>query len=378
MYNHFTKNFDFKNTAKIIFSKPNKYNFIKTTIKPVIIKGEKTWQAEQFDGEKVFHTTVTKKSLLEYIKSNLIDNYKEINIVQTDKSTVLKKNKKGNVYEKVTKNKTPIEINLDHNVQKQYILAEGLPIEPLVDLGIFSKEYKIIKSKYDKYKQINKFVEIIDNAIKSCDINNFTILDFGCGKSYLTFILYYYFTVIKKMDVNIIGYDLKQDVVDNCNQIAKKYKFDKLSFICGDIATADIDGTHIDMMISLHACDTATDYALHKAVTQNIKYIFSVPCCQQEVNSQIEADNALNIVLNHGLIKERFSALLTDSIRCEVLKLHGYDVGVIEFVDFDHSPKNLMIRAIKNKNTYNNIASKQLEDLTKYLSISPKIIDLFY
>ncbi len=376
MYNHFTKNFTPNNTAKITFSKPDKYEFKKTTIKPLMIKNERAWQVEQFDGEKAFHTTVAENDLLEYIKTIIIGNYKEINIAQTDKSIVLKKSKKGAIFEKVTKNKKPIEINLDHNVQKKYILAEGLHIEPLVDLGVFNKEYKVIKSKYNKYKQINKFVEIIDNAIKNEDINNFTILDFGCGKSYLTFILYYYFTVIKKADVNIIGYDLKQDVVDDCNKIAKKYKFNNLSFICGDVANADTGSTHIDMMISLHACDTATDYALHKAIKQNIKYVFSAPCCQQEVNAQIKTDDNINIMLKHGLIKERFSALLTDAIRCEILKLQGYDVGVIEFVDFDNSPKNLMIRAIKNKKLKTANTSKELQSLIKNLNITPKIIEL--
>ncbi len=376
MYNDFTKNFTLNNTAKITFSKPDKYEFKKTTIKPLMIKNERAWQVEQFDGTKAFHTTVYENKLLDYIKHNVINNYKEINIVQTEKSIVLKKNKKGNVFEKITKNKNPIKINLNHNVKKQYILAEGMKIEPLVDLGVFNEEYKVIKSKYNKYRQINKFVEIIDNALRKEDINKFTILDFGCGKSYLTFILYYYFTVIKKAEVKIIGYDLKQDVVDDCNKIAKKYKFKNLSFICGDVANADTGSAYIDMMISLHACDTATDYALHKAIKQNIKYVFSAPCCQQEVNAQIKTDDNINVMLQHGLIKERFSALLTDAIRCEVLKLQGYDVGVIEFVDFDNSPKNLMIRAIKNPKLKTQIVSKQLQELTKNLNITPKIIEL--
>lgn len=376
MYKEFKKIFLTNEIVKITFSIADKaFEFKKTVIKPVEIKCGKVYHVENFDGQKAFHKNLSDAELLLYIKEELIEHYREVNIVAKDSSTVIKKSKKGKVMVKTTASKESRVVDLTHNKQKQYLLEEGMEIDALVDLGVFNKSYKIVKSKYNKYKQINRFVEIIDHALKDVDINNFTILDFGCGKSYLTFILYYYFTKIKGANVNIIGYDLKQDVVDNCNDIAKKYEFNNLEFINGDIAEAEIKGMHIDMMISLHACDIATDYALDKAIKSKVKYIFSVPCCQHEINSQIETSSVSDIMLKHGLIKERFSALLTDAIRCEILKLKGYSVDVVEFVDFDHSPKNLMIRAIKNKTAKLHI-KEALRPLMMEYNIKPALLKL--
>ena len=215
-----------------------------------------------------------------------------------------------------------------------------------MDLGVFTKDFKIVRAKYDKFRQINRFVELVAQGVKDEGADTIRILDFGCGKSYLTFILYYYFAVRRGIKTEIIGYDLKADVVERCNEIAARYGYEGLRFEVADVTRDTLADTKIDMVVTLHACDTATDYALAYAINRKVKHIFSVPCCQHEINLSIRKGGELDLLLEHGIIKERVCALLTDSIRAAVLEDAGYAVDVIEFVDFEHSPKNLMLRAV--------------------------------
>ena len=342
------------------FSKDEEFN--KISVRPVLIKNTPCFQAERFKNNQVFHLNMSENDFL-LMLSDAFKKYAQISFFKPGETITYSVNKNGSVKKSTSKNnlKTPSAPS-GNNRKKEYIFNEGENIPALVDLGVFTKDFKIVKSKYDKFKQINRFIEIVNDAFINDKNDDITILDFGCGKSYLTFIIYYYFAEVKKKNVKIIGYDLKKDVVENCNKIAEKYNYKNLRFVVSDVTKDTLYDEHIDMVISLHACDTATDYALNYAIQKKVKYIFSVPCCQHEVNKTIKTGGDFDILLKHGLIKERMSALLTDSIRAGILEDMGYSVDVLEFVDFSHSPKNIMIRAKKTKKR-NDKNRKQIKDL---------------
>ena len=335
--------------SKAVFSQPiDKTDNQKVNIRPVLLKGELRYQLESFRDNKAFHRNVTGEELLKTVENQLESRYRQA-LVVTDKETIQYSMKVNGSYKRHATASLPLPGKVQsHNREKEYILKEGENIPALVDLGVFTADFKIVRAKYDKYKQINRFIELIDHAFKDYGKDSITILDFGCGKSYLTFILYYYFSVKRKINATIIGYDLKEDVVKRCGEIARKYGYEGLEFVRADVTKDVLTDRNIDMIVTLHACDVATDFALHYAITKKADFIFSVPCCQHEVNSAIRRGGDLDILLKHGIIKERVSALLTDAIRANVLEDMGYTVDMIEFIDFDHSPKNIMIRARRN------------------------------
>ena len=274
---------------------------------------------------------------------SLVEDYKQLNIFSTEFEFMIKISKAGKIFLSKNKTKNYVKISTSNNRVKNYIFKENEIIQPLIDMGIYTKDGKIIKSMYDKYRQINRFIELIDDYMKDNNLKSVNIVDFGCGKSYLTFVVYYYFRYIKNIDINMIGLDLKEDVIKKCNDTAKKYGYSSLHFELGDI-NGYKPQMNVDMVITLHACDTATDYALFNAINWNVKMIFSVPCCQHEINNQISSKN-LPIITRYGLIKERIASDFTDIIRCNLLKAMSYNVDMIEFVAFEHTPKNILIRA---------------------------------
>lgn len=332
--------------VKAVFSQPlDNTADSRVIVRPVLIKKRRRFQLERFRDNKAFHWNLGEEELIK-AAGELDGCYRQV-LIQTGSDSAQYSLRRNGRYKKSLSAALPRPGGEaeSHNREKAYILREGENIPALVDLGVFTRDMKIVRAKYDKYKQINRFVELIDQEFSQSGRKRITILDFGCGKSYLTFILYYYFSVKKGMDVKIIGYDLKEDVVARCGQIAEKYGYGGLEFVRADVTRDRLYDREIDMIVSLHACDTATDFALDYAIKKNAEYIFSVPCCQHEINAGIGKGGELDLLLSHGIIKERLSALLTDSIRAAVLEDMGYQVDMIEFTDFEHSPKNIMIRA---------------------------------
>ena len=318
----------------------------RVDIRPVLLKKERRYQIERFRDNRAYHRNVDAQELLSVFSSELDGRFRQALIATAEGSAQYTLRRDGG-YKRTGRAAVPRPGGeaQSHNREKEYLIAEGERVPALVDLGVFTEDFRIVRAKYDKYKQINRFVELIDQQFAGSDRRDITILDFGCGKSYLTFIIYYYFAVKKGMDVKIIGYDLKADVVERCNAVAEKYGYAGLRFVTADVTRDALYDEHIDMMVTLHACDTATDYALFYAVQKRADYIFSVPCCQHEVNASVKKGGELDIFLKYGIIKERACALLTDAVRADILEDMGYSVDMIEFTDFEHSPKNIMIRA---------------------------------
>ena len=348
----------------VIISNPRKKDGVtKIKIRPLLMKGNICYQEESFTNNQAFHKNITEEELISNIDDYAKD-FKQIEIKSAKNDYICLVSKKLKVNVKAKKNMTTDEsVNMDsfsHNRTKKYVLPQNKPVDFLVELGVMTAEGKVKDKKYDKFRQINRFLEFVEDiADKLPDDREITILDFGCGKSYLTFAIYYYLHEMKKMDVRIIGLDLKKDVIEKCNRLKEKLNYEKLTFLNGDIADYN-ELSKVDMVVTLHACDTATDYALAKAVAWNAKVILSVPCCQHELNKQIKCET-LQPVLKYGLLKERMSALFTDGLRASLLEQQGYNVQILEFIDMEHTPKNILIRAVKNSKKNN----KDNEKMTK-------------
>ena len=332
-----------------------------------IEKKEKHFQIAQYSDKQVFHKNVDEEELISFCIEEFGVNFLQLNAWMLGGEASLKLTKKRKLLFDIKKadNSALADEVRDNNRKKNYILEEGKVIEPLIDMGIFTKEGKIVSSMYDKFKQINRFIEIIDDELKKKIITHLNIIDFGCGKSYLTFIVYYYLTEIKKIKVNMIGLDLKEDVIKKCNNAAKKYGYENLSFELGDINGYSAP-FKVDMVITLHACDMATDFALYNAINWGANYIFSVPCCQHELNAQIKSET-FSLMTRYGIIKERFSALVTDAIRGNLLEYKGYNVNLLEFVDLSHTPKNILIRAVKNPNKAENVKLRAMDEVNRMM-----------
>ena len=357
------------NFISAILSNPREKDGVKKVkVRPILKQGQLLFQCELHQNNQVFHENLEAKDAVEKL-SEYMNLFKQMQLeTKMVRYTVLV-SKKGKVTVQKKKQSGCVkEADLSHNRSKKYILQEGITVPFLQDLGVMTKEGKIVRTKFDKFRQINRFLEFIEDILPQlAKDREVTILDFGCGKSYLTFAMYYYLHELKKYDVRIIGLDLKTDVIRHCNQLSEKYGYEKLKFLEGNIA--DYTGVEeVDMVVTLHACDTATDYALDKAVGWNAKVILSVPCCQHEVNGQI-ASETLEPLLKYGLIKERMAALVTDAMRAEYLESQGYDAQILEFIDMEHTPKNILIRAIKTGKKKKNM--DKIKECEEFLHIRP-------
>lgn len=348
----------------------------KVKIKPVLIKKEFMFQTITYIGTQVFHENLSNESVIEFIMIQLSEQYRQMEIETTEVRATVLISKKGKVTikKKLLTENFDKKIDLSHNREKQYILQEGTPVPFLVDLGVQTIEGKTVQSKSDKFKQINRYLEFIRDVLPQLPKDKeISIIDFGCGKSYLTFALYYFLHEKQNLQVRIIGLDLKQDVIEHCNQLRTKYGYSGLQFLYGDISTYT-GADQVDMVVTLHACDTATDYALYKAVKWGAKVILSVPCCQHELNRQID-NEMMKPILKYGLVKERMSALITDAIRADLLENCGYETQILEFIDMEHTPKNILIRAIKKEQQDFTLDSK-LEVFLDEFHLEPTLLKL--
>lgn len=368
---------------RVILSNPSsKDGVIKICARPMLKNKSLLFQIEEYTKTQVFHKNLTAGDAGSYLTGKLSSDTSSqtasfknalvetqsftANVLVSKKGTITIK-KKMNVSAKQPK------ISLSHNRKKKYILEEGIPVPFLIDLGVMTQNGNIVNAHYDKFRQINRFLEYIEDILPSLPTGReLRILDFGCGKSYLTFAIYYYLKVLKGYPVRITGLDLKEDVIRHCNELAVKYGYDKLEFLCGDIAYYD-GCSQVDMVVTLHACDTATDYALAKAVGWGAKVILSVPCCQHELNKQMKND-LLSPVLHYGILKERMAALMTDGLRAQILEANGYRTQILEFIDMAHTPKNLLIRAVYNGHCADNKA--QINELLAAFDVNPTLYRL--
>ena len=368
---------------RVILSNPSsKDGVIKICARPMLKNKSLLFQIEEYTKTQVFHKNLTAGDAGSYLTGKLSSDtssqtasFKNA-LVETQSFTAnVLVSKKGTITIKKKMNasaKQP-KISLSHNRKKKYILEEGIPVPFLIDLGVMTQNGSIVNAHYDKFRQINRFLEYIEDILPSLPTDReLRILDFGCGKSYLTFAIYYYLKVLKGYPVRITGLDLKEDVIRHCNELAVKYGYDKLEFLCGDIAYYD-GCSQVDMVVTLHACDTATDYALAKAVGWGAKVILSVPCCQHELNKQMKND-LLSPVLHYGILKERMAALMTDGLRAQILEANGYRTQILEFIDMAHTPKNLLIRAVYNGHCADN--KDQINELLAAFDINPTLYRL--
>ena len=341
----------------------------KVKLRPVELKGKLCYQASVTEGTKVYHKNYSREEIIDYLEQAM-EEFRQLQVTGRSQDGSILISKKGKATIK-TKNHKAVQNEsvkiAPHNRVKQYILKEGTAAPFLVDLGVMTKDGKIVASRYDKFRQINRFLEFIRDILpKLPKDREITILDFGCGKSYLTFAMYYYLHELKEYDIRIIGLDLKKDVIRHCNELSEKYGYEKLRFLKGDIA--DYTGVNkVDMVVTLHACDTATDYALAKAVGWDAKVILSVPCCQHELNRQIK-NEMLQPIMRYGILKERMAALITDGLRAELLESKGYETQLLEFIDMEHTPKNILIRAVKTGKPHE---IKELGACEKFLGVDP-------
>ena len=346
----------------------------KIVIRPVSIKRKPQLQVSEHHDEKVIHRNVSPAECRTLIRGLLVSDYKQalFHTLDHDYHVLLGKKNRITILKKPP---TKSVGDLSHNRSKNYVLEEGVPIPFLVKLGVMNAMGKVHADRRDKFKQINRFLEIVSDVISAFEKKKtIRILDFGCGKAYLSFALYHYLHHILHYDVEMIGLDLKKDVIIQINQLAQQMEFKNLHFVQGDINTYECEGM-IDLMVTLHACDTATDAALEKAVRWGAKIILSVPCCQHELFSQV-SNSSLKPLLQHGLLKERFAALATDAARGKLLECLGYHVQIIEFIDPEHTPKNILIRAVRKSPSHKCVDKKALAEYRAFkemLIINPSL-----
>lgn len=363
---------------KLVISNPvnRKAEFRKIVIHLFQQQGRFRYQIEKFTEKQAFHINIEVSDLYEILLTYFGPEYLQIGAWTTAWEYQGKISRQGKLLQNRRRNSEEEQIRTGNNKEKNYCIPEGIVIPPLVDMGIFTKEGKVVRSKYDKYRQINRYLELVEDVLKELPEGQLNIIDFGCGKSYLTFLLYYYLVEVKKLQVTMTGLDLKEDVIRTCRETAEKYHYDNLKFELGDIHGYQTSKP-VHMVITLHACDTATDYALYHAIQWRTKVILSVPCCQHEWNRQMHGQQ-LSILSRYGIIKERTAALMTDAVRGNLLEYCGYRTQLLEFIDLEHSPKNILIRAVRTSSSESRKqeALREAEEIIDTFNVNPALYQL--
>lgn len=369
---------------QIVVSAPRKKEGLsKLKVRPVMINNQLCYQVSSFIDTKVYHENQTAQELMQALPEMALQSFKQVEIHTKSWQATVLIGKKGNVTVRKKLVSSTKEPELSHNRKKKYLLNPERRPAFLQDLGVQTADGRIVNSRYDKFRQINRFLEFIEDILPALPTNRrVRIIDFGCGKSYLTFAMYDYLTAVKKLEVDIIGLDLKKDVIRTCNRLAEKYGYKDLHFYEGNIQNFT-GADSVDMVVTLHACDTATDYALERAVKWGAEVILSVPCCHHEMNRQIKCE-PLSPLFSYGLIQERSAALFTDALRARILETAGYDTQLLEFIDMEHTPKNILLRCIKRKRQAGNVAEveyrrkvrEEVERLIAFLQVQPTLWEL--
>lgn len=373
----FTNVFIEDKPVKMVFSnkrrKSLEYN--KVTVRPIMIGEEMQYQAEYTFEKKATHKNFGRDEAVDFCVKLIADDFKQANIFTVTSDIQVLASKAENP--RITKKTASLSYqNVAHNRVKNYAIPDGVPCDFLIKLGVMDKAGKVIPKQYSKFRQINRYLEIVEDVFPYLPDGKekpIKIIDFGCGKAYLTFAIYYYLKIKKQRNVEIIGLDLKKDVIKFCNKIAQELGYNELKFLMGDIA--DYTNDEADMVVTLHACDTATDYALMNAVSWNTKVILSVPCCQHELFSQIDND-IHKPMLKYGILKDRLTEYLTDGLRGLKLESKGYEVAMIEFTSLEHTARNIMIKAVKTgsaDSSKTKKAQEQYEALRDFYHVNPTI-----
>ena len=358
-----------------VFSDPTstqKVAFKKAQVRPIQLRGQLMHQWEYHSTGKVLHKNRTSEESLAEIADLMANSFKQVQVYTPDSDIQVLVNKKLQA-RVLTGKPTKKPRALEHNVAKRYIIAEGEPCDFLIRLGVMTADGKVIVAKYDKFRQINKYLEIVQDVVDALPKDRtINIVDFGCGKSYLTFALYYYLKIIRGLDVHIEGLDLKDDVIKFCNQVASDLSYEDLNFSQGNIQDYSPPVVPVDLVVSLHACDTATDEALLKAIVWESSAVLAVPCCQHELYSQIDND-VMKPMIKHGIVRERIASLITDAARANLMEIHGYKVQMLEFIAIEHTPKNIMIRAVKQVRSRQSrqVLEEQYAEFRVFWRISP-------
>jgi len=365
--------------VQAVFSSPRRKDGTiarKASVRPVQLKSGLRYQFERLVDNKAFHENVSAAELAAKLATEM-ESYKQALIQTADSDVQALANKKGELTlisranSQDKSGKTASSAPQAHNRDKRRVLPEGEPVPFLIALGVMTAEGKVVKAKYDKYRQINRFLEMVADVAPELPRDKpLKIVDFGCGKSYLTFALYHYLAIKEQLPVRIFGLDLKKDVIEDCSALAARLGWNDLTFAVGDISEFE-DREPVDMVVTLHACDTATDAALLKAIGWGASVILSVPCCQHELFRQI-TQPVMQPLLKHGILKERFAALATDAIRANLLEIAGYRTQLLEFIDLEHTPKNLLIRAVKSRSKRDvDELRVEYERFRDFLSVNP-------